>query len=96
LPPRLSRRSLGEGGSLKIAVQRGYSFVGVFNRRLDEIFVGVLRKWDATWRARHAAPKRRWILTTPIAAWRKSYADFALPFARQMRQARIHSAEVGM
>jgi hypothetical protein len=43
--------------SLKIAVRLGYSFVGVFNRRLDEIFVGVLRKWDATWKARHAVPK---------------------------------------
>lgn len=37
--------------SLRLAVQRGYSFVGVFNRRLDEIFVGVLRKWDNTWKA---------------------------------------------
>ena len=39
------------------AVQQGYSFVGVFNRRLDEKFVGALRQWDAAWKARHAAPK---------------------------------------
>jgi hypothetical protein len=39
--------------SLKIAVQLGHSFIGVFNRRLDEIFVGVLRKWDNGWKARH-------------------------------------------
>jgi hypothetical protein len=43
--------------SLQIAVQRGYSFVGVFNRRLDEKFVAVLRQWTAAWKARHAAPK---------------------------------------
>jgi len=43
--------------SLQIAVQRGYSFVGVFNRRLDEKFVGVLRQWAAAWKARHAVPK---------------------------------------
>ena len=43
--------------SLRIAVQRGYSFVGVFNRRLDEKFVGVLRQWIAAWKTRHTAPK---------------------------------------
>jgi len=43
--------------SLKIAVRLGYSFVGVFNRRLDEIFVGVLRKWDNTLKTRLARPK---------------------------------------
>jgi hypothetical protein len=43
--------------SLRIAVQRGWSFVGVFNRRLDEKFVGVLRQWSAAWKARHATPK---------------------------------------
>jgi len=43
--------------SLRIAVQRGYSFVGVFNRRLDEKFVAVLRQWAAAWKARHAVPK---------------------------------------
>ncbi|HTL59099.1 MAG TPA: metal-dependent hydrolase [Candidatus Limnocylindrales bacterium] len=30
-----------------LAVQLGYSFVGVFSRRLDRIFVAVLRKWRA-------------------------------------------------
>ena len=43
--------------SLQIAVQRGYSFVGVFNRRLDEKFVGVLRQWSAAWKAWRALPK---------------------------------------
>jgi hypothetical protein len=33
------------------------SCVGVFNRRLDEKFVGVLRQWSAAWKARHAASK---------------------------------------
>ena len=40
--------------SLTIALRLGYSFVGVFNRHLDEKFVGVLRKWNAalkTWLA---------------------------------------------
>lgn len=31
--------------SLWLAVPRGYSFVGVFSRRLDRVFVEVLRKW---------------------------------------------------
>jgi len=31
--------------ALWLAVERGHSFVGVFNRRVDEIFVGVLRRW---------------------------------------------------
>jgi len=31
--------------ALWLAVKRGDSFVGVFNRRVDKIFVGVLRKW---------------------------------------------------
>jgi inner membrane protein len=31
--------------SLWIAVKLGDSFVGVFNRRLDRVFIGVLRKW---------------------------------------------------
>jgi len=43
------------GWSFWLAVQRGYSFVGVFSRRLDRIFVEVLRKWHgnltAWWRA---------------------------------------------
>ena len=33
--------------ALWLAVQLGYSFVGVFNKRLDRVFVGVLRKWHA-------------------------------------------------
>jgi hypothetical protein len=43
--------------SLQIAVQRGYSFVGVFNRWLDEKFVRVLRQWTAAWKARHTTPE---------------------------------------
>jgi hypothetical protein len=31
--------------ALRLAVKHGDSFVGVFNRRCDAIFVGVLRKW---------------------------------------------------
>jgi hypothetical protein len=31
--------------SLWIAIPLGYSFVSVFNRKVDEIFLGVLRKW---------------------------------------------------
>jgi hypothetical protein len=31
--------------ALWIAVKKGDSFVGVFNRRCDQAFVGVLRKW---------------------------------------------------
>src|SRR2546428_5564833 len=30
---------------LCVAVRRGDSFVGVFNRRVDSVFVGVLRGW---------------------------------------------------
>jgi hypothetical protein len=33
------------GWALWLAVRRGDSFVGVFNRRVDRVFVGVLRKW---------------------------------------------------
>ncbi|HWI55982.1 MAG TPA: glycosyl hydrolase family 28-related protein, partial [Bacillota bacterium] len=32
--------------ALWLAVQKGYSFVGVFSRRLDERFVAILRKWQ--------------------------------------------------
>src|SRR5512133_2008218 len=32
---------------LFVAVRVGHSFVGVFNRRADAVFVGVLRKWHA-------------------------------------------------
>jgi hypothetical protein len=35
--------------ALWLAVRLGYSFVGVFNRRVDAIFVGVLRKWHRAW-----------------------------------------------
>lgn len=31
--------------ALWLAVQRGYSFVGVLSSRLDRVFTGVLRKW---------------------------------------------------
>ena len=44
------------GWALWLAVQRGYSFVGVFSRRLDRVFVGVLTKWHlnltAWWKRR--------------------------------------------
>jgi inner membrane protein len=33
------------GWSFWLAIRHGDSFVGVFNRRADAIFVGVLRKW---------------------------------------------------
>jgi len=38
--------------ALWLAVPRGYSFVGVFSRRLDKIFVEVLRKWHKDLSAR--------------------------------------------
>ena len=38
--------------ALWLAVQLGYSFVGVFSKRLDRVFVGVLRKWRAGLTAR--------------------------------------------
>jgi len=31
--------------SLWMAVKRGDSFVGVFNRRADKVFVATLQKW---------------------------------------------------
>ena len=31
--------------ALWLALPRGHSFVGVFNRRLDGVFVEALRKW---------------------------------------------------
>jgi inner membrane protein len=31
--------------ALSLAVKKGDSFVGVFNHRFDQVFVGVLRKW---------------------------------------------------
>jgi hypothetical protein len=42
--------------ALWLAVPRGYSFVGVFSRRLDQVFVQVLRKWHSNligWWNRH-------------------------------------------
>jgi inner membrane protein len=33
--------------SLWLAARDGHSFVGTFNRRVDAVFVGVLRKWRA-------------------------------------------------
>lgn len=38
--------------SLRLAVTRGHSVVGVFNRRADAVFVDVLRGWWAAWRRR--------------------------------------------
>ena len=35
------------GWAFWLAVQLGYSSVGVFSRRLDQVFVRVLRKWHA-------------------------------------------------
>ena len=32
--------------ALRIAVKKGESFIGVFNRRCDQVFVAVLRKWQ--------------------------------------------------
>jgi inner membrane protein len=34
--------------SLWLAIPLGYSFVSVFNRKIDEIFLTVLRKWKAS------------------------------------------------
>jgi hypothetical protein len=34
------------GWAFWLAIPRGYSFVGVFSRRLDAIFIRVLRKWQ--------------------------------------------------
>ena len=35
------------GWSLWLAPRLGHSFVGVFSRRADEVFVAILRKWGA-------------------------------------------------
>ena len=35
--------------ALWLPVRLGYSVVGVFNRRADQVFVGVLRKWHNAW-----------------------------------------------
>jgi inner membrane protein len=45
-------RLLGTGmlvWAIFLAIKHGHSFVGVFNRRLDVIFVGVLQKWHKAW-----------------------------------------------
>ena len=44
--------------AILLAVRLGHSFVGVFNRRLDAIFVSALRKWRDDWN------QRRWRRTT--------------------------------
>jgi len=38
--------------ALALAIQRGDSFIGVFSRRADAVFVGALRKWRGSWRVR--------------------------------------------
>ena len=38
--------------ALWLPVRLGHSVVGVFNRRADQVFVGVLRKWHAAWMRR--------------------------------------------
>ena len=40
-----------------LAVRLGYSFVGVFNRWLDKVFVRVLCKWNDAWKALKATAK---------------------------------------
>lgn len=41
--------------ALWIPVRLGHSVVGVFSRRADQVFVGVLRKWYGSWLARRQA-----------------------------------------
>jgi len=38
--------------ALWLPVRLGYSVVGVFSRRADQVFVGVLRKWYKRWESR--------------------------------------------
>jgi hypothetical protein len=45
------------GWSLWLAIRRGDSFVGTFNRRIDNVFVGVLRKWAAFFSRKCAAER---------------------------------------
>jgi inner membrane protein len=57
-PNRLLSVSL-LASALWMAVPRGYSFVGVFNKRADQRFVAVLRKWHAslmTWLKQRQPP----------------------------------------
>ncbi len=42
--------------ALGLAVRLGYSFVGVFSKRLDQVFVGVLRKWHGDLMASRKRP----------------------------------------
>ena len=35
--------------ALWLPLRLGYSVVGVFNRRADRVFVGILRKWHGAW-----------------------------------------------
>lgn len=41
-------------GTIWLALREGHSPVGVFNRRADAVFVGVLRKWAASLKERFA------------------------------------------
>jgi hypothetical protein len=45
--------------SLSIAVKRSESFIAIFNRRFDALFVQTLRKWSAKWRGAAAAKDSR-------------------------------------
>ena len=42
--------------SLWLAVRLGYSFVGVFSRRMDRVFVGVLQNWHRQLAIRVSSP----------------------------------------
>jgi inner membrane protein len=42
--------------ALLLAVRKGHSFVGVFNRPADAVFVGVLRKWHTALRGAFSSP----------------------------------------
>jgi hypothetical protein len=44
--------------ALFLATELGHSFVGVFNRRLDAIFVGVLCRWRTAFAERLRPLKR--------------------------------------
>jgi inner membrane protein len=45
-------------GSLWLAVRVGHSFVGVFSRRLDHVFVRVLGGWYQAWASKRTRPAR--------------------------------------
>jgi uncharacterized membrane protein YgaE (UPF0421/DUF939 family) len=38
--------------AIAMAIRRGDSFIGVFNRRADAVFVGTLLNWRRSFRAR--------------------------------------------